>query len=105
MKKIAMVLSVVALVFAYSSTTVSAQNAPKTKTEKVAVSKTTTATDAQKTQATPATNKAKAGCAATCIGDKAKAGCAATCTGDKAKSGCCSGHKAAATPVPASDKK
>lgn len=106
MKKIAMIFSVAALIFAYSTVTVSAQKAPeKAKTEKVSDSKTPKA-DVKAT----ACPSAKAGC----TGDKAKAGCdkasagcdkaKAGCTGDKAKAGCC-GAKAAATPVPAPTEK
>jgi hypothetical protein len=99
MKKIAMIFSVVALIFAYSTTTVSAQKAPdKAKTEKVSDTKTPKTTDAK---AAGCTHEAKAGCASD---DKAKAGCATPCTSGEKKSGCCS-SKAAATPVPAPEKK
>lgn len=99
MKKFAMIFSVVALIFAYSTTTVSAQKAPeKAKTEKVSDTKTTKATDAK---TAGCAHEAKAGCAS---GDKAKAGCATPCTAGEKKSGCCSGH-ATAKPVPAPEKK
>lgn len=97
MKKIAIIFSVVAFIFAFTTSSVSAQKAPeKAKTEKVSDSK-APATDAK----AGCSDKAKAEC-----GDKAKAEC-----GDKAKAGCasakagCCGSKAAATPVPAPEKK
>lgn len=99
MKRIAMIISTVALVFAFTATSVSAQNAPaknNTKTEKVDAAKPCCAA--------PATTAAAPAC-----GDKAKAACATPCTGDKAQAaaapGCCSGAKADAKPVPAPKKK
>lgn len=89
-----MIISAVALVFAFSTTSVSAQNAPaknNAKTEKVDAAKPCCAAPAA-ASATPA------------CGDKAKAACATPCTGDKAQASapaCCSGAKAAAKPVPA----
>lgn len=99
MKKFAMIFSVVALIFAYSAATVTAQNAPvKAKTEKVSDSKTVKSADGK---TAGCTDKAKADCTS---GDKAKAGCATPCSSAQAKSGCCS-SKAAAKPVPAPEKK
>lgn len=88
-----MIFSVVALIFAFSSTSVSAQKAPKkAKTEKVA--------DTKDVKHEGCTEKAKADCSSH-TGDKAKAGCATPCaSGEKATPGCCAG-KAAAKPVPA----
>ncbi|KAF0197086.1 MAG: hypothetical protein FD166_2045 [Bacteroidetes bacterium] len=100
MKRISMILSVLALVFAFTIASVSAQNAPKSKTssEKVV---------SEKSDKAACTTDKKDGksCAKTCSDDKAKAGCASTCTGDKAKSCCSKGHTEGAKPVPASDKK
>jgi len=96
MKRIGMILSVMALLFAFTVATVSAQNAPTTKT-------TTQKVVTEKSDKAPATD-AKS-CAKTCSGDKAKA-CDKPCSGEKAKSCCSKGAKAdAAKPVPASDKK
>jgi hypothetical protein len=103
MKKLSMIFAVAALIFAYTTVTVSAQNAPtKAKTEKVSEQK---AVKADNTKATNAasTDNAKAGCS-----DKAKSGCTeaqkAKCGSAEGKSGCCS-SKAAAKPVPAPTKK
>ena len=95
-----MILSVMALLFAFTVASVSAQNAPKTKTssEKVVSAKTD--------QAAPAVEKKamKAGCSTPCPSDKAKS-CATPCAG-ATKSCCSKGAKTdAAKPVPASDKK
>jgi hypothetical protein len=101
MKRISMILSVMALLFAFTFASVSAQNAPaaKTSSEKVVSEKSD--------KAGCATDKKDGkSCAKTCTDDKAKAGCATKCSGDKAKSCCSKGsHTDAAKPVPASDKK
>ncbi len=98
-----MIFAVAALIFAYSTVTVSAQNAPnKAKTEKVSDAKVVKADNTKATNAA-CTDKAKAACS-----DKAKAGCTdaqkAACGSAEAKTGCCS-SKAAAKPVPAPNKK
>jgi len=98
MKRLLMIVSVLALVFAFTAASVSAQNAPKAKTstQKVVTEKSATAA--------PAVDKkdAKAGCSH----DGEKMGCAKTCSGEKAKS-CCSKGTAtpSAKPVPAPDNK
>lgn len=94
MKKIAMILSVTALIFAFSTTSVSAQKAPKkAKTEKVA--------DTKEVKHEGCTDKAKANCTSA-TSDKAKAGCTTPCpSASKSASGCCSGKATAAKPVPA----
>lgn len=98
MKKIAVLFSAIALMFAFSATTVVAQNVPTKKTtEKTITAKSSSATPATVKKA-DCSDKAKADC-----GDKAavKSDCAKTCGEAKAKS-CCSGTKtAAAKPVPA----
>jgi hypothetical protein len=100
MKRISMIVSVLALLFAFTTATVSAQNAPKAKTttEKVATEKSDKAGCA-------ADNKdAKTNCSTKT--DGAKTGCATPCTGEKAKACCSKGaHTEAAKPVPAPDKK
>lgn len=100
MKKFALLFSAIALVFAFSVTSVDAQNVPgKKSTEKAISAKSTTATPAKEAKsdcATPCTDKAKT---------TAKSDCATPCT-DKAKSAC--GDKkasASAKPVPAPDTK
>lgn len=90
MKKIAMIFSVAALIFAFSTTQVSAQKAPKkAKTEKVA--------DTKDVKHEGCTEKAKADCPSH-TGDKA--GCTTPCPSGQKTPGCCAG-KAAAKPVPA----
>lgn len=99
MKRISMILSVMAIVFAFTIASVSAQNAPttKTSTEKVATEK------ADKTDCATDKKDAKAGCATKA--DAAKSGCATPCSGEKAKACCNKGTAESAKPVPASDKK
>ncbi len=95
-----MIFSVLAIVFAFTVASVSAQNAPKAKTttEKVATEK------SDKTDCATDKKDAKAGCSTKTEG--AKTGCATPCSGDKAKACCSKGaHTEAAKPVPASDKK
>lgn len=94
MKRISMILSVMAIVFAFTVASVSAQNAPTTKasTEKVSTSKT------NKAAVTTDSKDAKAGCAT-------KSGCSTSCSGEKAKTCCNKGTAESAKPVPASDKK
>lgn len=99
MKKLAILFSVIALVFAVS--TLSAQNAPDKKpTKKAATEKTVTSA--------PAVEKSHV--KGDCGGEKAAAAakssdCATPCTDSKAKSGCCDDKAKAAKPVPAPDKK
>ena len=102
MKKFAILFSAIALVFAFSISSVDAQNAPsKKKTEKAVSAKSTAApaADAKAAKsdcATPCTDKAKT---------TAKSDCATPCS-DKAKSACCDKKTtAAAKPVPAPDTK
>lgn len=98
MKRISMLLSVLALVFAFSIATVSAQNAPKSKTtsEKVV--------SAKSDKAAPAAEKKDV--KGSCSHDGAKANCSGSCSHDKAKSCCSKGEsKETAKPVPAPDKK
>lgn len=100
MKRISMILSVMALVFAFTIATVSAQNAPKAKTttEKVVSEK------SDKADVTTSNKDVKAGCSPKT--DGAKAGCTTPCSSEKAKACCSKGaHSDAAKPVPASDKK
>lgn len=100
MKRISMLFSVMALVFAFTIATVSAQNAPtaKTTTEKVATEK------SDKTGCATDKKDAKAACSTKT--DGAKSGCATPCSGEKAKACCSKGTSTeAAKPVPASDKK
>ncbi len=100
MKRISMIFSVMALVFAFTLASVSAQNAPKAKTttEKVATEK------SDKAACATDSKEAKANCSTKT--DGAKAGCATPCSGEKAKSCCSKGASTeAAKPVPASDKK
>lgn len=102
MKRIGMILSVMALVFAFTVATVSAQNAPttKTSTEKVSAKSDVATPSVEKSDAKTGCAPAKTGCA------PAKTGCASTCTGAQAKSCCSKDAKAeGAKPVPASDKK
>ena len=93
-----MILSVMAIVFAFTIAGVSAQNAPttKTSTEKVATEK------ANKTDCATDKKDAKVGCATKA---DAKSGCATPCSGEKAKACCNKGTAQSAKPVPASDKK
>jgi len=99
MKRNGMILSVMALVFAFSVATVSAQNAPKAKTstQKVVTEKSDKDAPAVGTKGGKACTGEKKSCATPCSADKAKS-CATPCSGDKAKS-------SESTPVPASDKK
>ncbi|NTW25184.1 MAG: hypothetical protein HGA37_10810 [Lentimicrobium sp.] len=99
MKRISMILSVMAIVFAFTIASVSAQNAPttKTSTEKVSTEK------ADKAGCATDTKDAKAGCATKT--DAAKSGCATPCSGEKAKACCNKGTAESAKPVPAPDKK
>ncbi|MDY0344815.1 MAG: hypothetical protein RBR28_14670 [Lentimicrobium sp.] len=102
MKKFALLFSAIALVFAFSVTSVDAQNVPgKKSTEKAISAKSATAAPAVQAKeakgdcATPCTDKAKTA---------AKTDCATPCT-DKAKSACCDKKaSASAKPVPAPDK-
>ncbi|MBV2245852.1 MAG: hypothetical protein KUL83_01705 [Lentimicrobium sp.] len=102
MKKFALLFSAIALVFAFSVTSVDAQNVPgKKSTEKAISAK--SATEAPAAQAkeskgdcAPGTDKAKT---------SAKSDCATPCA-DKAKSACCDKKaSASAKPVPAPDTK
>lgn len=102
MKKFAILFSAIALVFAFSITSVDAQNVPSKKTTEKAVSAKSTdapAADAKAAKsdcATPCTDKAKT---------TAKSDCATPCS-DKAKSACCDKKTtASAKPVPAPDTK
>lgn len=101
MKRVSMILSVMAIVFAFTIASVSAQNAPTTKTkastEKVSTDK------ADKAGCATDTKDAKAGCATKT--DAAKSGCATPCSGDKAKACCSKGTAESAKPVPAPNKK
>lgn len=93
-----MVLTVMALFFAFTIVSVSAQNAPKEKkkTEKTATEKSDKASTDSK--------DAKSGCESK--SDAHKSGCATPCSGEKAKSCCSKGaHSDAAKPVPAPEKK
>ena len=95
-----------AIVFAFTVASVSAQNAPttKTSTEKVVKTSTDNAAPAVSSKDAKAPCSTKAPCSSKA--DGAKAGCAKTCSGDKAKA-CCSkdGKKSEAKPVPAPDNK
>jgi hypothetical protein len=102
MKKFAVLFSAIALMFAFSATSVVAQNVPtKKSTEKTVSVKSESATPAAAKKA-DCSDKAKADCS-----DKsaAKSDCAKTCGEAKAKD-CGSATKtASAKPVPAPDVK
>lgn len=101
MKRISMILSVMALVFAFTIATVSAQNAHKAKT-------TTEKVVSEKSDKAACTTDKKDGKACSSLKTEgAKAGCATPCSGEKAKACCSKGTSSAdaAKPVPASDKK
>jgi hypothetical protein len=102
MKRISMILSVMALVFAFTIATVSAQNAPKAKTstEKVVTEKSDNA-------ASTTDKKDGKACCTSAKADAPKTGCATPCSSEKAKACCSKGTSSAdaAKPVPASDTK
>lgn len=97
MKKIALVISLFAIIFAFTVNTVSAQKvttAEKSKTEKSCCAKSDTKTAA-------CASDVKAGCAKSGTSGEAKSGCAKTCSKAEAKSCCNKGEvKAGEVPVP-----
>ena len=108
MKKFAVLFSAIALIFAFSVTSVEAQNVPtKVKKEKVVSAKSQTATKAVAKDAGCCDDKAKTTVKAADCSDKAavKSDCATTCGEAKAKD-CGTATKAStAKPVPAPAKK
>jgi len=97
MKKVALVISLFAIIFAFTVNTVSAQkvtSAEKAKTEKVSSSKEAAA------PAKACCSKTEAKTAA-CSSEAKTSGCAKTCTKAEAKSCCNKGEaKAEVAPVP-----
>ena len=94
MKKVALVISLFTLIFAFTVSTASAQkvtSAEKAKTEKVSTSK----------DAKSCCSKSEAKSSAACTSAE-KSGCAKSCSGSAASKSCCSKGeaKAEATPVP-----
>ena len=103
MKKFAVLFSAIALIFAFSATTVVAQNAPtKEKKEKVITAKSQAATPAA-TKDAGCVDKTKASAKATDCSDKpaAKSDCATKCGEAKAKDCGTATKEATARPVPA----
>lgn len=97
MKKVALVISLFAIIFAFTVNTVSAQkvtSAEKAKTEKVSSSKEAGAP----AKACCSKSEAKGACSKE---GEAKSGCAKSCAGAEGKSCCKKGEaKTEATPVP-----
>lgn len=104
MKKFAVLFSAIALIFAFSATSVDAQNVPaKVKKEKVVSAKSQTATKAAAKDADCCDDKTKASAKAADCSDKpaAKSDCATKCGEAKAKDCGTATKVSSAKPVPA----